>query len=383
MPKEYDIAIVGGGLVGCLISLILAKKGNSICLLEKNAFKQVITDKYIPLSLTINSINFLKKNKIWNEKIFKSNQISELTIKLFNSFNTVHFSTNDLTDEHFMGSIIDKTSFLSHLRNLCVQNKDIEIFDDIEVSIENTSSPFKLSSSQESSRFICKHLVVTDGANSEVGKKLDFKSIYVNYKQTSYMFNIDHDTALNEAFQIFTNKGIFAILPCGNKSISIVASIYNKYIDYFNFESEDSDIRLLERELSPYVDGIKNPKLVYKYPLKTSRLSSWSKDNIICLGNSSQLLHPFGAQGFNFSVECIKQIDLCDGLLFKDGKLNSQIFSRIESKRNILLKSIDFVSSALMRKNIFPSIPSIIFSKTMNLSSTLRKSFLKSILGLS
>ena len=197
------------------------------------------------------------------------------------------------------------------------------------------------------------------------------------------MFNIDHDTALNEAFQIFTNKGIFAILPCGNKSISIVASIYNKYIDYFNFESEDSDIRLLERELSPYVDGIKNPKLVYKYPLKTSRLSSWSKDNIICLGNSSQLLHPFGAQGFNFSVECIKQIDLCDGLLFKDGKLNSQIFSRIESKRNILLKSIDFVSSALMRKNIFPSIPSIIFSKTMNLSSTLRKSFLKSILGLS
>ena len=64
MPKEYDIAIIGGGLVGCLISLILAKKGNSICLLEKNAFKQVITDKYIPLGMRkylnlIKSLNLL------------------------------------------------------------------------------------------------------------------------------------------------------------------------------------------------------------------------------------------------------------------------------------------------------------------------------------
>jgi len=383
MSKEYDIAVIGGGLVGCLISLILAKKGNSVCLLEKNIFKQVISDKYIPLSLTLNSINFLKKNKIWNEEIFKSNQISELTIKLYNSFNTVHFSTNDLTNEHFMGSIIDKISFLSHLRELCVKNKLIDVFDNMEVGIENTSSPFMISSSQESSRFICKHLVVTDGANSEVGKKLDFKSIYVNYKQTSYMFNIDYHSTSSEAFQIFTNKGVFAILPCGDKSISIVASIYNKYIDFFNFESKGSNIRLLERELSPYVDGIKNHELVYKYPLKTSRLLSWSKDNVICLGNSSQLLHPFGAQGFNFSVDCIKQIDLCDDLLFEDDQLNSKIFSRIESKRNILLKSIDFVTSALMKKNSFSLFSSMIFSKTMNLSSTLRKSFLKSILGLS
>ena len=36
MPKKNDFIIVGGGLVGCLASLILSKKNYTICLVEKN-----------------------------------------------------------------------------------------------------------------------------------------------------------------------------------------------------------------------------------------------------------------------------------------------------------------------------------------------------------
>ena len=34
MPKKNDFIIVGGGLVGCLASLILSKKNYIICLVE-------------------------------------------------------------------------------------------------------------------------------------------------------------------------------------------------------------------------------------------------------------------------------------------------------------------------------------------------------------
>ena len=39
MPKKNDFIIVGGGLVGCLASLILSKKNYTICLVEKKTFK--------------------------------------------------------------------------------------------------------------------------------------------------------------------------------------------------------------------------------------------------------------------------------------------------------------------------------------------------------
>ena len=62
MPKKNDFIIVGGGLVGCLASLILSKKNYSICLVEKKTFKRIISDDFTPLSLTINTIEFLKKS---------------------------------------------------------------------------------------------------------------------------------------------------------------------------------------------------------------------------------------------------------------------------------------------------------------------------------
>ena len=89
MPKKYNFTIIGGGLVGCLASIVLSEKNYSICLIEKKSFKTIITDNFSPLSLTINTINFLKKNRLWDDEILKSSEIDKLTIKLFNSFNVV------------------------------------------------------------------------------------------------------------------------------------------------------------------------------------------------------------------------------------------------------------------------------------------------------
>ena len=61
MPKKNDFIIVGGGLVGCLASLVLSKKNYTICLVEKKTFKHIISDDFTPLSLTINTIQFLKE----------------------------------------------------------------------------------------------------------------------------------------------------------------------------------------------------------------------------------------------------------------------------------------------------------------------------------
>ena len=128
--------------------------------------------------------------------------------------------------------------------------------------------------------------------------------------------------------------------------------------------------------------GIANPMLIYKDTLNTTRLTARSKQNVMFLGNSSQLIHPFGAQGFNFATECIQVIsDNSDDLLL-DSEFNPDILNIINKKRNALLKRIDLTSSALMRNSILANVYSSAFSSTINLSSTLRKSFLKKIVGL-
>ena len=380
MTKKYDFTIIGGGLVGCLASIVLSKKNYSICLIEKKSFKTIITDNFSPLSLTINTVDFLKKNCLWDDEILKSSEIDKLTIKLFNSFNVVKFTSDDLNGEK-LGSIVDKSSFLSFLRDKCLKDQNIDIVDEIDLNLETSISPFQISLIQTKSKVLSENLMVTDGANSQLAKKLNMKSLAVSYKQTSFMLNVNFKSVSGGAFQVFTKKGIFAILPYNDNSVSIVASVYDEFIDDFNFESENANIQLLESELCPFIKGIHNPILLYKYPLNTTRLVTWTRQNIIFLGNSSQLLHPFGAQGFNFAVDCVKEIDNHSTELFIDNELNSDLIETINIKRNTVLNRIDFTSSALMKNNILANLSSSFFSKAMNSSATLRKSILKKLVG--
>ncbi len=381
MAKKFDFIIVGGGIVGCLASLILNKKDYSICLVEKKTFKHIISDNFTPLSLTINTIQFLKKHNLWDSSYFKASEITELTVKLFNSFNVVHFSSDDLCGEQ-LGSVVDKSSFLSYLIEHCKKSKNVNIVDEVDVHMESITSPIRLSQTQSESMITGDYLIVTDGANSQFAKNLNMDSLFNDYDQTSYMFNANYQHLSTGAFQIFSKKGIFAILPYKDMSVSIVASIHNEFIEDFAFENENANYDLLEKELAPYLRGVGNPKLIYKYPLTTSRLAAWSKQNVIFLGNSSQLVHPFGAQGFNFAADCIQVISDRSDDLFLDSEFNPNVLSVINKKRNTLLKRIDFTSSALMRNSFSANVCSSVFSRTINLSSTLRRSFLKKIVGM-
>ena len=380
MIKKFDFLVNGGGLVGCLTSLVLSKKNYSVCLIEKNNFKKIISDSYIPLSLTINSVEFLRQNKAWDSEIIKSNEIKKLNIKLFNSFNTVKLSSADIGGRS-LGSVVDKSCFLSFLRDLCLRDKNINIIDNDVISIDDLSSPFMPKFSRNKLEIAANHLILTDGVNSEFSEKLEIKRSAINYNQTSFMFNMKCDSVMNDASQIFTKNGIFAVLPGSDKITCVVASIHNDVMNYFDFESQNPNITLLERELSPHIRGINDVSLVYKYELNTSRLMSWTRDNIIFLGNSSQLLHPVGAQGFNFVIDCLKIVDLHSNDLFINNQLNDIIKNEINTKRENLFKSIDFISSVLMKKSITSGIAASIFSKSLNLSSTLKVNFLKRIIG--
>ena len=380
MAKKYDFVVIGGGLVGCMASLSISSKNKSVCLIEKNKINKIITDDYSPLSLSINSVNFLKEKNIWDENLIKSNLIESLYIKLFNSFNTIKISTSDINFES-IGQVVDKASFLSYLRNLSKKNKNIDVIDNTELDMKQLESLSKIYLPNESEAVDFGQLIVTDGANSKIAEKLNIPYKNINYDQTSYIFNGEYDSMENSTAQIFTDKGVFAVLPGHGNKKSIVATVHNKFIDDFKFESNTINEHLLERQILPYVKNLKNLKLIYKHPLNTVRLDNWFFKKTLFLGNSSQLLHPFGAQGFNFALDCIKKLDTQWEYLSSNDKSTEHVINNITKKRNELFNGIDLTSSLLMKNNILAAISSSFIAKTLNLSTTVKNFFIKRILN--
>ena len=151
--------------------------------------------------------------------------------------------------------------------------------------------------------------------------------------------------------------------------------------DDFKFESNTVNRNLLESQLLPYIKNLKNLKLIYKHPLNTARLDNWFFKGTLFLGNSSQLLHPFGAQGFNFALDCVKKLDTQWEYLSINDKSTEHVINNINKKRNELFNGIDLTSSLLMKNNILAAISSSFIAKTLNLSTTVKKFFIKRILN--
>ena len=378
MGGSKDTAIIGGGLVGCLIGLSIADKDNRVFLIEKKKFNKIISDNFSPLSLSANTVDYLKTKKIWDPKNLKNTTINNLDVKLFNSFNTIKISSDELEIPE-LGQVVDKATLLSHLRALCMNNKNIEIIDNLDVELDSDNSKIIL---KDKSSIEYKQLFITDGANSKFVKQFDILTEKISYNQTSFILNCNYDTSENTAVQIFSKKGVFAILPGHKKVKSIVATIHNKYINSYNFESSSFNKSLLQKDLLPYARDLHNPKLVSSHPLDTSRLDKWHIKNIIFLGNSSQLLHPFGAQGFNFSVDCIKKIDSVKTELLVGGELNKHVKTEIINRRHNLFLGIDITSSLLMKDSLLGHISSTFLAGFINNSSTVKKRFIKRILNI-
>ena len=55
----------------------------------------------------------------------------------------VKFTSDDLNGE-MLGSIIDKSSFLSFLRDKCLKDQNIDIVDEIDLNLETNISPFHI-----------------------------------------------------------------------------------------------------------------------------------------------------------------------------------------------------------------------------------------------
>ena len=153
-----------------------------------------------------------------------------------------------------------------------------------------------------------KYLIVSDGIESKIKDKLNIESLKIDYSQISFVFNSKALFKKYNAIQIFNKYGIFAGIPYGDDRINLILTINKKNIPSFFNSQNEINSNMVQDIFKGYADDISDLKFVSQYNLLTSRSKEISKNNIILLGNSSQLLHPVGAQGFNLAVRNIDSL---------------------------------------------------------------------------
>ena len=368
------VTISGGGIIGNYISARLNKNNIEAIVIEKSEHISHIDENI--RTLTLNS--FSKK---LIDDLGISVEFAE--IKKINVFDgegsgKIDFSSEEINEDN-LSYVVSYNELQSQLQESVLNqtifgNQIKELNDDR----EQNYCTVLLSNNEE---IHTKIIAGCDGRNSNVAKLGLFNEIRGDYKQTALTFtakaNFDD---INSAYQIFSEKGIFAIMPLpetmSGATHTIVWSIDNKKLEGENAEDYiNKNISYFENKLNT---EIKIHSKILSFNLSNHYFKNYISGSSVLIGDAAHSIHPLAGQGINlgfadadaFCEEVIKAYEMS---IEADRHL---ILKRYEIRRKnmnlLMLKSMDFFVNLFKSNNLYMKL-----LRNIGLSSVNKNQFLK------
>ena len=379
--ESYDFTISGAGLVGSILALALDKIGYRVCLVEKSNLKNNADEfgNFYPLSLNYRSKIILDDLGLWDMIHEISYPIDKLTILYRNNLSKIRFTSKEF-DLDNLGYVVDSHKLLEiYKKSLNKQFTGILKLNTEIRSVErhDNNLTLKLNSQDLNS----KYLVVSDGIDSNLSKLVSHNTQKINYNQISFMMNCKGTFKQNHAIQFFNESGIFAFIPYTNSSASLILTL-NKGQESKYFIDNEPIYNQIADTFSQYITDIESMKSVTSYDLSTHRMDTIYRDRIMLFGNSLQLIHPVGAQGYNFSLRCIEYIiDHFRDSDEIDLDINSFV-QTVRGDRTKMISNIDIVLKFLNNDHVLSSLISKLAFNLIKNNSSLKVALLENVIGL-
>ncbi|AJI56520.1 ubiquinone biosynthesis hydroxylase, UbiH/UbiF/VisC/COQ6 family protein [Francisella philomiragia] len=306
MNTKYDVAIVGGGIVGLLTSLALARTGCSIIHIEKDELEVKNDNRSIAVSYS--SIAFLNTLGLWDKVASKTQAIKKVHVSDKGRYGRAEIFAKD-ENLPFLGAIAPMRELLAVALQNVAENENIEkAFKTNVVSLQKNADDYSLVVEQEQQDKIIQAslIIACDGASSSIRKMLNVGAQTTDYKQDAVVFDIQTDLDNdNTAFERFMTDGVLAMLPKSKTTMGCVWTV--------DREDSKAKLNLGKKEFEELVQDrfgyrlgqIEVATKPAVFPLYLVQSNEVYKDNVLFFGNALHFLHPVSGQGMNLSIRDI------------------------------------------------------------------------------
>lgn len=339
-PKkdQYQVIIVGGGLVGA--TLAIALKAIGIDLLVVEAFEQNTSeqpsfdDRTVALSLS--SLKILERlgleKKInTNGEAIKNIHVSDQGHYGFSRIKSESMGLDLLgrvIENRVLGKILLDKVEDEHIEYLCPAKVTKVIATDKgkKISVEVKDEKVELD---------CELLILAEGARSPLKTAMGFESEVTDFNAKAIVCNIETQLPHNNwAFERFTKNGPLALLPLSRNRLSVVWSNSEEDADDLLQISENDFSKKLEKIFGARLGSIKQVGKRVAFPLVQEVSKSTVKNNCLLIGNSAQSLHPIAGQGLNLALRDIIALqEFIEQNIINDSLGSLQCLIRYEKQR--------------------------------------------------
>lgn len=308
--NQYDIVIIGGGLVGASLAIALQPLGISVAVIEAVAGDDVhnvqpsFDDRTI--ALTYNARQIYTDMGIWQAiAAQQAHPIREIHISDRGHFGMTHLRHSDIGTEA-LGYVVPSRVMGKVLYQRMRQSTTLSVL--APATVENLishSSGYKIviSRNHQTLNLNARLVVVADGGRSCATEQLGIFSKPSRYRQSAIVCtvatNCEHHA---RAYERFTHEGPIALLPNGDKRFALVWTTEHEHVTMRMDLSDAKFVEALGCAFGSRAGIFSHPSPRKCYPLQHGKIDCPIARRAVLIGNAAHSIHPVAGQGFNLGL---------------------------------------------------------------------------------
>ncbi|MCW9025429.1 MAG: 2-octaprenyl-6-methoxyphenyl hydroxylase [Gammaproteobacteria bacterium] len=343
---DYDILIVGGGMVGASLACALGQyqmqsqekaqsksiKPLRIGVVEATPFSSEAQPSFDArtVALAEGSKQIFAALNLWQAM----EEGGVMPIKRIHVSDRGHIGSThmDCKDQHVdaFGYVVETRVMGEVLNNAMGKLDNVELICPAEViglDVSASAATITVNNAGQERQLRAQLVVAADGGQSFVREQAGIKTFTLNYDQSAAIANVACDkTHDNIAYERFTDNGPMALLPTCNRDTgdnnmyALVWTVKPGAVKQIAELDDPAFLSQLQQAFGKRAGNFIKTGPRHVYPLRFLQTREHVRPHLAIIGNAAHALHPVSGQGFNLGlrdVAVLAQV-LVDGL--RDGK---------------------------------------------------------------
>ncbi len=314
MNDTFDIAIVGGGMVGASLAVALQGLDLRVALIEAvphDSASQPSFDERTT-ALSNGSRRILETLGVWPAVAATASPIAKIHVSDRGHFG---FARIDAAEQGLqaLGYLVANRALGAALWSQLRRREDVRVYCPAQVArvvAGGHSVELHLTGAGGLGSAVTAQLVVAaDGVESATRSAFGVAAEVRDYEQTAVITTVlPRKFHEHVAYERFTDSGPLALLPLADGRCTLVLTLSRALVESAMSWSDEQFLAEVQRRFGFRLGRFLKVGRRVPYPLSLTRAQRTSAGRCIILGNAAQGLHPVAGMGFNLGLRDVASL---------------------------------------------------------------------------
>ena len=359
---DYDLAIVGAGIIGLTLACALKDSGLSIVLIEAKPYS-VAAMKGQAYAVHMSSKRIFTGIGVWDKILPQIETFRQVCLSDADYPGVVEFQPVDLGTD-VLGYVAEHQALLTPLQEFMQNCPNVKYLCPAEV-VQTQYQPdgVEISLKAEGDRTIrTKLLVAADGARSRIRQSAGITTQGWQYWQSCIVAFVKPEKPHNNvAYERFWSSGPFAILPLPGNRCRIVWTAPHEEAKALVALDDEQFLAELRRRYGDRMGKLELDGDRFVFPVQLMQSDRYVLPRLALVGDAAHCCHPVGGQGLNMGIRDAAALAQVVQSAYNQGEDvgNLQVLKRYERWRkqeNLTILGFTDLLDRLFSNNFLPVV---------------------------